>query len=73
MFHFTERLILHMDICALKVHLNEFLIGQYMKYDIMRHIKSMHLKVGYFVLYIPIYQLTERKKVSMYKTVHVEH
>ena len=28
----------------------------------MRHIKSMHLKVGYFVLYTPIYRLTERKK-----------
>jgi len=32
----------------------------------------MHLKFGYFVLYTPIYQLTERKNVSMYKTVHAE-
>ena len=30
----------------------------------------MHLKFGYFVLYIPIYPITERKNVSMYKTVH---
>jgi len=38
----------------------------------MRNIKSMHLKFGNFVLYTPIYLLTERENVSMYKTVHVE-
>jgi len=32
----------------------------------------MHLKFGYFVLYTPIYPSTERKKLSMYKTVHAE-
>jgi len=39
--------------------------------DIMRHIESMYLKFGYFVLYIPIYRLTERKK-HLKKTVHAE-
>jgi len=39
----------------------------------MRHIQSMHLKLGYFVLYTAIHLLTESKKnVSMYKTVHAE-
>ena len=39
----------------------------------MRHVKTMHLKFGYFVLYKPIYRLTERKQnVYMYKTVHSE-
>ena len=33
----------------------------------------MHLKFGYFVLYTPIYRLTERKKnVSMYKHAYPE-
>ena len=33
----------------------------------------MHLKFGYFVLYPPIYHVTEtNKKVSMCKTVHAE-
>ena len=32
----------------------------------------MHLQFGYFVLYSPIYRLMERKKVSMYKTIHAE-
>ena len=36
----------------------------------MRHIKSLQLKFGYFVLYTPIYRLPEGKKKSMYKTVH---
>ena len=54
------------------IHLNEFLIGHYIKYDIMQNISSMHLKFGNFVLYTPLYRLTERKNVSMYKTVHAE-
>jgi len=32
----------------------------------------MHLKFGYFVLYTPIYRLTERKNVFIYKTIHAE-
>ena len=35
----------------------------------MRHIKSMHLAFGYFVLYSPIYRLTELKK----KRFHAQH
>ena len=50
----------------LDIHLNEFLIGHFIKYDIM------HLKIGYCVLCTPIYRLTERKNISMYKTVHAE-
>ena len=38
----------------------------------MQNISSMHLKFGNFVLYTPLYRLTERKNVSMYKTVHAE-
>ena len=34
----------------------------------MRQIKSTHLKVGYFVLYTPIYRITKRKK-----GFHVQH
>ena len=32
----------------------------------------MQLKFGYFVLYTPIYPITERKNIFMYKTVHAE-
>jgi len=32
----------------------------------------MHLTFGYFKLYTPIYRLTERKTVAIYKTVHAE-
>jgi len=32
----------------------------------------MHQTVGYSLLYIHIYRLTERENVPMYKIVHVE-
>ena len=38
----------------------------------MEHISSIRLKFGYFVLYVPIYRLTERNNVSMYKMIHAE-
>jgi len=44
------------------IHLNKFLIGHFLKCDIMQHMQSMHLKFGYFVLYTPIYRLMEIKK-----------
>ena len=56
------------------IHLNEFLIGHYIKYDIMRPI-VINYSISSFVivvLYTPIYRLTERKSVPMYKTVHAE-
>ena len=37
----------------------------------MRHVYSINLKFGSFVLYTQIYRLPERTNVSMFKTVHV--
>jgi len=48
------------SVLSKKYILNEFLID------------LIHLKFGFFILYTLIYRLTERKNVSMYKTVHAE-
>jgi len=48
------------------IHLNEFLIAHFLKYDIMRHIQSMHILFGYFVVYTPIHRLMERIKLVLY-------
>ena len=60
---------LHWNCRQTTLHFNEFLIDHYIRYDSMRHIQSMHLKFGYFVLYTPIYRLPERIK----KRFHVQN